>query len=148
MKQIKYKLDKGSHSVYSLYYHLIIVIKYRRKALYDETIRERLKQIIWDMSSKLDIEIVAQEPSDDHMHILFKATPKAELSKIVNSIKGASSRQIRSEFPETKKMLWGDSFWSDSYFIASTGQVSLDVIKRYVEEQSEGINEAPPFRVG
>ncbi len=135
MKQIKYKLDKGSHSVYSLYYHLIIVIKYRRKALYDETIRERLKQIIWDMSPELGIEIVAQEPGEDHHHVLFKATPKVELSKVVNSIKGASSRRIRNEFPELKKMLWGDSFWSDSYFIATTGQVSLDVLKKYVEEQ-------------
>lgn len=123
--------------MYSLYYHLIIVIKYRRKALYDETIRERLKQIIWDMSPDLEIDIVDQEPADDHMHILFKATPKAELSKIVNSIKGASSRRMRSEFPELKKLLWDDSFWSDSYFIASTGQVSLDVLKKYVEEQNE-----------
>ena len=134
---MKYKLDRGAHSVYSLHYHLVIVIKYRRKALYDEIIRERLKQIIWRMAEDLDIEILAQEPAEDHMHILFKCKPTTSLTKIVNSIKGASSRQIRQEFPKTREFLWGDSFWSDSYFIASTGQVSLDVLMSYVESQME-----------
>lgn len=134
---MKYKLDRGAHSVFSLHYHLVVVVKYRRKALYDEIIRERLKQIIWEMSDDLGIEILAQEPAEDHMHILFKARPTTELTKVVNSIKGASARRIRQEFPQTRQFLWGDSFWSDSYFIASTGQVSLDVLMQYVESQME-----------
>jgi putative transposase len=136
---MKYKLDRGAHSVYSLHYHLVIVVKYRRKALYDDIIRERLKQIIWEMSEALGIEILAQEPAEDHMHILFKCPPTTDLTKVVNSIKGASSRRIRQEFPKTKQFLWGDSFWSDSYFIASTGQVSLDVLMQYVESQMEKV---------
>jgi len=134
---MKYKLDKGAHAVFSLHYHLVIVVKYRRKALYDEIIRERLKQIIWEMSDDLGIEILAQEPAEDHMHILFKARPTTELTKVVNSINGASASRIRQEFPQTKQFLCGDSFWSDSYFIASTGQVSLDVLMQYVESQME-----------
>lgn len=134
---MKYKLDRGAHSVFSLHYHLVIVVKYRRKALYDEIIRERLKQIIWEMSDDLGIEILAQEPAEDHMHILFKCKPTTSLTKVVNSIKGASARRLRQEFPQTKQFLWGDSFWSDSYFIASTGQVSLDVLMQYVESQME-----------
>jgi putative transposase len=122
-----------------MYYHFIIVTKYRRKALYNEEIRERLKQIILDLAPKLCIEIVAQEPGDDHHHILFTATPTTDLSKVVNSVKGVSSRYLRQEFPKTKEYLWGDSFWSDSYFMATTGQVSLDVLKQYVEGQSEKI---------
>jgi putative transposase len=55
--------------------------------------------------------------------------------KTVNTLKGVTARYLRKEFPELKELLWGDSFWSDSYFLASTGQVSLDVLKRYVEEQ-------------
>jgi putative transposase len=136
---MKYKLDRGAHSVYSLHYHLVIVVKYRRKALYDEIIRERLKEIIWEMSDALGIKILAQEPAEDHMHILFKCSPTTDLTKVVNSIKGASSRRIRQEFPQTKQFLWGDSFWSDSYFIASTGQVSLDVLMQYVESQMEKV---------
>jgi putative transposase len=141
---MKYKLDRGAHSVFSLHYHLVIVVKYRRKALYDEIIRERLKQIIWEMSDDLGIEILAQEPAEDHMHILFKAKPTTSLTKVVNSIKGASARRLRQEFPQTKQFLWGDSFWGDSYFIASTGQVSLDVLMAYVESQMEKEQEKNP----
>lgn len=134
---MKYKLDRSAHSVYSLHYHLVVVVKYRRKALYDEVIRERLKQIIWDLTDDLGIEILAQEPSEDHLHVLFKATPKTNLVNVVNVIKGVTARRLRSEFPKTKEFLWGDSFWSDSYFVATTGQVSLDVLMQYVESQTE-----------
>ena len=115
----KYKLNRSAHSVYSLHYHLVVVIKYRRKALYDEVIRERLKQIIWSLADELGIEILAQEPAEDHHHILFTAMPTTNLSNVVNVIKGVTSRRLRQEFPKTKEFLWGDSFWSDSYFIAS-----------------------------
>ncbi len=143
---VKYKLDRGNHNVYSLYYHLIFVTKYRRKALYDEDVREALKMMILEGAEKLGIEIVAQEPGDDHHHILLKATPNTNLVEVVQRLKGASSRRLRNKFPKTKQYLWGDSFWSDSYFIASTGQVSLDVLTAYVESQSEKIEskeEAP-----
>lgn len=132
---MKYKLNRSAHSVYSLHYHLVVVIKYRRKALYDEAIRERLKQIIWSLSDELGIEILAQEPAEDHHHILFTATPTTNLSTVVNVIKGVTSRRLRQEFPQTKEFLWDDSFWSNSYFIASTGQVGLDVLMSYVESQ-------------
>jgi len=125
--------------VYSLRYHLVVVIKYRRKALYDEAIRERLKQIIWSLMDELGIEILAQEPAEGHIHILFTATPTTNLSNVVNVIKGVTARRLRQEFPQTKEFLWGDSFWSNSYFIASTGQVSLDVLMQYVESQMEKV---------
>ena len=136
---MKYKLDRSAHSVYSLHYHLVVVIKYRRKALYDEAIRERLKQIIWSLADELGIEILAQEPAEGHIHILFTATPTTNLSNVVNVIKGVTARRLRQEFPQTKEFLWGDSFWSNSYFIASTGQVSLDVLMQYVESQMEKV---------
>lgn len=136
---MKYKLDRSAHSVYSLHYHLVMVIKYRRKALYDEEIRERLKQIVWSLSDELGIEILAQEPSEDHLHILFRASPTTNLTNVVNVIKGVTARRLRQEFPQTKEFLWGDSFWSNSYFIASTGQVSLDVLMQYVESQLEKV---------
>jgi len=134
---MKYKLDRSAHSVYSLHYHLVVVVKYRRKALYDEVIRERLKQIIWGLTDELGIEILAQEPAEDHLHVLFKATPKTNLVNVVNVIKGVTARRLRAEFPKIKEFLWGDSFWSDLYFVATTGQVSLDVLMQYVESQME-----------
>ena len=133
----RYDLDRSAHAVYSLHYHLIFVIKYRRKALYNDKIRERLKEIFRELAPKLKIEIVSMEPAEDHVHMLIKGTPSTDLVKVVNSLKGVSSRYIRDEFPEIKSLLWGDSFWSDSKFIASTGQVSLDVLMKYVESQNE-----------
>lgn len=132
---MRYKLDKSSHAVFSLQYHLVLVIKYRRKALCDEAIRERLKNIVWGLAEQLGVEIIAQEPAEDHIHVLFKAKPSTDLVKTVNILKGVTARLMRKEFPQLKERLWGDSFWSNSYFLASTGQVSLDVLKKYVEEQ-------------
>ena len=136
---MKYKLDRSGHSVYSLHYHLVVVIKYRRKALYDEMIRARLKQTIWSLADELGIEILAQEPAEDQVHILFTASPTTNLPNVVNVIKAVTARRLRQEFPLTKEFLWGDSFWSNSYFIASTGQVSLDVLMQYVESQKEKV---------
>lgn len=133
----KYKLDKSAHSVYSLNYHLILVVKYRQPALETEIVRERLKEIIWNLQDKTGIEIIMQEPDIDHIHILFKSKPIIDLSKVVNIFKGVSARYLRQEFPELKKYLWGDSFWNDSYFLATTGQVSLSILKKYVESQGK-----------
>jgi putative transposase len=132
---LKHNLGKSAHSVFSLQYHLILVIKHRRKALCDEAIRERLKNILWDLAKQLNVEIIAQEPAEDHMHILFKAKPTTELVKVVNTFKGVTARTLRKEYPQLKELLGGDSFWSESYFIASTGQVGLGVLMAYVEGQ-------------
>jgi len=85
----------------------------------------------------LGIEVIAHEPAVDHSHLLFKATPKTNLVKAINVMKGVSSRRLRQEFPETKNLLWGNSFWSPSYFLATSGQGSLDVLKEYVDSQLE-----------
>jgi len=132
---MKYRLDKSSHAVFSLQYRLVLITKYRRKALCDETVRERLKNIVWNLAGRLGVEIIAQEPAEDHIHVLFKAKPSTDLVKTVNTLKGVTARYLRKESPQLKELLWGGSFWSDSYFLASTGQVSLDVLKKYVEEQ-------------
>jgi putative transposase len=133
----KYDLDRGNHVVYSLHYHIIFVIKYRRKALYNDKIRERLKEIFRDLAPTVGIEITGMEPALDHIHMLVKGTPSTDLEKVFNTLKGVSSRYLRQEFPEIKNLLWGDSFWSDSKFVATTGQVSLDVLMKYVESQNE-----------
>jgi len=129
---MKYKLDKSAHSVYSLHYHLLIVIKYRRKALYDEVIRERLKHIIWSLTDELGIEILAQEPAEDHLHVLFTATPTTNLSNVVNVIKGVHCQKTPTRISTNQGVPVGRLVWSNSYFISSTGQVSLDVLMQYV----------------
>jgi len=132
---MEYKLDKGCHSVYSLQFHLVLVVKYRKKVLVGK-LAERLKEIVEEVAQHFGVEIIEQETDKDHIHILFSSRPTIMLSRFVNSLKSVASRKLRREFPEVmKRELWGGKFWSPSYFIATTGQVKLEDVKRYVQSQ-------------
>jgi len=128
--------DTNKHSVYLLQYHLILVIKYRRKVIDDE-VCNRLKEIFEYIGAKEQYKINTIEfnHDNDHLHILFKAEPKSELKKFINAYKSASSRLIKKEFPNIKEKLWQEAFWSRSFFLATTGGVTLEVLKSYVENQ-------------
>ena len=130
------KLDSNNHSVFSLNYHLILVIKYRRKVLNDD-ISNRLKEIFEYISPNYNITLEEWEHDKDHIHVLFKAHPKSELSKFINAYKSASSRLIKKEFSNMKKFLWKEYFWSRSYCLITTGGDTIDVVKKYIENQGE-----------
>ncbi|MDY0300300.1 MAG: IS200/IS605 family transposase [Trichlorobacter sp.] len=132
---MKYANDKGSHSIYNLQFHYVACVKYRRKVL-TETVSARLKEINLSVAAEVGVTIIEQETDRDHIHILFSAKPQIQLSKFINSLKSVSARLLFREFPDLKEKLWGGAFWSPSYFLASTGQVTLDVLKRYVENQN------------
>lgn len=132
---MKYLLQKGAHAVYSLQFHYVACIKYRRKVLVDE-VAERLKAVNRSVAEAYDITIIEQETAIDHIHILFVSKPQIQLSKFVNSLKSVSARLLFQEFPELKQQLWKGHLWSPSYFLASTGQVTLEDLKKYVENQN------------
>ncbi len=134
---MKYRLDKGSHSVYALQYHLVQCIKYRKKVLGDEKIMDLLRMKINEISQTFDVGVINMECDKDHFHMLFKAKPTLDIPKYLNAIKTITSREVRRKFPEIKKKLWKDMFWSRSYFLATTGQVTLDELKKYVESQGK-----------
>ncbi len=134
---MRYKPDRGAHSVYALYYRLILVVKYRRDVFTDDRIIDFLKQKIHEISETHEVEILAIETDQDHVHILFKAKPTLNIPKYINALKTITSREIRRNFPEVKEKLWKNAFWSPSYFLATSGQVTLDILKAYVESQGE-----------
>ncbi|NMG82863.1 MAG: IS200/IS605 family transposase [Methanosarcinales archaeon] len=134
---MEYKLDKGAHSVYALQYHLVQVVKYRRKVFTDDDIVDFLKQKIKQISSTFNVEIINQECDKDHIHIIFKAKPTLNIPKYLNALKTITSREIKRNFPEVKEKLWKNAFWSPSYFLITTGQVTLDQLKKYVDGQGE-----------
>jgi putative transposase len=129
-------LDSNNHSVFSLYYHLILFIKYRRKVI-DDPVSVRLKEIFEYISPGYHIILQEWNHDGDHAHILFKAHPNTEISKFLNAYKSASSRLIKKEFPHIRKSLWNAQFWSRSYCLLTTGGVSIDVIRTYIESQGE-----------
>jgi len=135
---MKYDLDSSSHSVYSLNYHLILVVKYRQKIFNDEEIVDELKSRTKNISQNYNVEITNQEVDEDHIHILFSSKPTADLVKFINALKTGTSKAIRHRFDISDK-LWKSVFWSDSYCLITTGDVTLDQLKEYVENQGEEI---------
>ncbi|MBQ0065741.1 MAG: IS200/IS605 family transposase [Firmicutes bacterium] len=129
-------LDNNNHSVFSLNYHLILVVKYRRKVI-DDTISDRLKDIFMKISPSYNISVVEWNHDIDHIHILFKAQPNSELSKFINAYKSASSRLIKKEFPQIRSKLWKEYFWSRSFCLITTGDASIETIKKYIQSQGE-----------
>jgi len=122
--------------VFSMYYHLVLVTKYRRKVIND-TISKRLREIFDYIAVNYNISVVEWNDNQDHVHILFKAQPNSELSKFINAYKSASSRLIKKEYPDIKEKLWKEYFWSRSFCLITTGGATIDVIKQYIESQGD-----------
>lgn len=126
--------DTNNHSVFLLHYHLIMCIKYRNKVINDQ-ISSRLQEIFEYISPKYNITLEGWNHDADHVHVLFRGQPNTEISKFINAYKSASSRIIKKEFPEIRKSLWKEMFWSQSYCLISTGQATADVVRQYIQSQ-------------
>lgn len=130
------ELDNNNHSVFKLYYHLILVVKYRRKVFNNE-ICEYAKERFIDVSDKYNIELESFNHDRDHIHVLFRAHPNTELSKFINAYKSSTSRMIKKNYLEVKSKLWGSSFWTKSYCLLTSGGISTEVIREYIETQGK-----------
>ena len=128
------KLDTNNHSVFLLQYHLIMCIKYRNKVI-DDTISERLKEIFGVIAPNYNITLEEWNHDRDYVHVLFRGQPNTEMSKFINAYKSASSRLIKKEFPQIRKSLWKERFWSQSYCLISTGGATMDIIRQYIQTQ-------------
>lgn len=127
-------LDTNNHSVFLLNYHLVLVIKYRRKVINDE-ISNRLKEIFEYICPKYNITLDEWNHDKDHAHLLFRGSPNTDISKFINAYKSASSRLIKKEYPIIKKQLWKEYFWSRSYCLVTTGGAPVDIVRKYIENQ-------------
>ena len=128
--------DTNNHSVFMLHYHLIMCVKYRRKVI-DNTISNRLKEIFEHIAPKYNISLDEWNHDSDHVHILFRGKPNSEISKFINAYKSASSRLIKKEFPAIRQSLWKEMFWSQSFCLITTGGVTTDIIRQYIQTQGE-----------
>lgn len=127
-------LDTNNHSVFLLHYHLVLVTKYRRQVIDDE-ISEFAKDTFIRIAESYHITLVEWNHDKDHVHIVFKAQPKTELTKFINAYKSASSRLIKRDFPRVKQFLWKEMFWSKSFCLLTTGGAPIDLIKKYIQNQ-------------
>ncbi|MFC5774798.1 IS200/IS605 family transposase [Ectobacillus antri] len=128
------ELDNNNHSVFLLYYRLVLVVKYRRKVI-DDAISDYAKDMFVRLGENYNISLVEWNHDIDHVHILFKAHPNTEMSKFINAYKSASSRLIKKNFPQVKRKLWKEYFWSRSFCLLTTSGSPIEVIKKYIENQ-------------
>ena len=128
--------DHNAHSVFLLYYHLILVVKYRRK-VFDDEVSDRAKEIFCYIAPRYGLTLEEWSHDADHVHIMFRAQPGSALSRFSNAYKSASSRLLKKEFPQIREKLWKDAFWSQSFCLLTAGGAPIEEIRRYIETQGE-----------
>lgn len=126
----KYSSDTGL--VYSCQYHVIFTPKYRRKVLVNG-VDSRFKELVLEKQQEYQYEMLEMEVMPDHVHLLISVNPKIGVYSVVSKIKGYTSRQLRNEFPWLQTRL--PTLWTRSKFISSVGSVSLETVKKYIEDQ-------------
>jgi len=126
------EVRSSNNVVYRCTYHVVWCPKYRRKVI-GGAMEVRLKGIIREVCAERDAPIVELETMPDHVHLLVSCDPQYGIHRLVKQIKGRSSRLLRDEFPYLKSRM--PTLWTNSYFVATVGGATLEVVKRYVENQ-------------
>ena len=126
----------GSHSRYDIKYHFVWVTKYRKSVLTGE-VGVRLRNLVREICRTHDIEILQGAVSKDHVHVLLSCPPSLSPSKIIQYIKGKTSRKLMMEFKHIQKQFWGRHLWARGYFVASSGNVTDEVIAEYIRLQDK-----------
>lgn len=134
---MQYNLDKGAHSVFALQYHFVQCVKRRKKLLIDVGVVDMIKTKFAEISDEFHADILNIEMDKDHLHMLFKSKPTLDIPKYINALKTISSREVQRKYPSIKKNIVDNRFWSPSYFLATSGQVTLDQIKKYIDNQGK-----------
>jgi putative transposase len=124
----------SSHSRFDIKYHFVWVTKYRKAVLAD-AVGIRLRELVREICQANDIEILEGAVSRDHVHVLLSCPPSLSPSKIMQYIKGKSSRKLLMEFSHLRKQFWGRHLWARGYFVASSGNVTDEIIQQYIRQQ-------------
>ena len=125
---------EGAHTVYDIKYHLVLVTKYRYQVLQGE-VALRARDLIRQICMAKEITIIKGHVSRDHVHIFVSAPPRMSVSNLVQYVKGKSSRILQQEFSQLRKRYWGQHLWAPGYFCASSGTITDEMIKAYIEQQ-------------
>ena len=128
------ELRAGRHCVFNLHVHLVFVTKYRR-CVFTKATLNRMQDVFETVCNDFEAEMIEFDGEDDHVHLLINYPPKVQISKLVNSLKGVSSRLLRKEFPVLAKRYYRGVLWSPSYLAASCGGAPISIIKQYIQSQ-------------
>lgn len=129
----------GRHCAFLLHAHLVFVTKYRHNVFADQHL-QRIEEIMRAVCADFETELVEFNGEVNHVHLLVNFPPKVAISKLVNSLKGVSSRRLRQEFPDLVRHYYrANRLWSGSYFAGSVAGAPLSVLKQYIEQQDRPV---------
>jgi len=124
---------KTAHATYDIKYHIVWITKYRKPVITGK-IAERTRELIRLICHANDVEILAGHLGKDHIHLLVSVPPHLSASKLVQYLKGNSSRKLQMEYKELNKQFWGQHLWARGYFVASSGNVTDEIIAAYIKK--------------
>ena len=130
----------GSHTKFMIHLHLVWITKYRKPVLQD-AVAYRVRDILREVCTREDVDIIKGHVSTDHVHLFVSIPPQVTISRLVQKLKGKSSHKLLSEYPHLRKQYWGRHFWARGYFCCSSGNVTDDIIKQYIEQQHHSDND-------
>jgi putative transposase len=136
----------GSHARYDLKYHIVWISKYRKPVM-EGSIAERLRELVRQICQQNEVTIIKGHVSKDHVHILVSCSPSLSVSRLVQKLNGTSSHKLFMEFAHLRKQYWCQHLWARGYFVATTGTVTDEIIKDYIERQ-DSIQADDDFRIG
>jgi putative transposase len=129
------QIRSGRHCVFNMHVHLVFVTKYR-KEIFNATSIKILNIIFSEVCANFEANLIEMDGENDHVHLLIEYPPKIAISKLVNSLKGVSSRLLRKHLPELTQYYWKGVLWSPSYFAASCGGAPISIVKQYIQQQT------------
>lgn len=133
-------MRKNSHVQYDLEYHIVWTTKYRYKVLIDRK-AERVRELIRQSCNSMDVRILRGSVGREHIHLMVSVPPSLAISKLVQQLKGKTSRVLLNEYKDLRKRYWGQHLWASGYFCRTVGSVTRDTIKDYIENQSDEYDE-------
>jgi putative transposase len=124
----------GRHCVFNLHVHLVFVAKYR-KAVFRKKHLDDMREIFSRVCADFEAVLVEIDGEKDHVHLLVNYVPKTSVSRLVNSLKGVSSRILKKKHTDLRRAYWKNALWSPSYFAASCGGAPIEIVKQYIDQQ-------------
>ena len=140
------KYRKGAHTVYELHYHFVFITKYRKPILRGD-IAKRARDLIRDICASEDVTIIKGNMRVDHVHLMVSMPPQVSPSRIMQAVKGKSSHHLMREFRALQREFWGRHLWGRGYFVCTTGNVTDEVIKQYIELQGTLPQDDKDFKI-
>jgi len=127
-------IRSGRHCVFLMHVHLVFVTKYRKK-IFTKTHLDTMKEVFTKICQDFDAQLSEFDGETDHVHLLVNYPPKIAISKLVNSLKGVSSRRLRQHHQDIHQYYWKNMLWSPSYFASSCGGAPIEIIRQYIQQQ-------------